>query len=95
MTDTGDIKQVQKKKTKAQLRRLRETEWLKEILNTEGGRDFLWRLLTECGVYHTSFTGDAPGTFFKEGKRHIGLWALEEIFAANKQAYSIMQEEKR
>ena len=93
MTDTGDVKEVSKKKTKAQLRRMRENEWLKDILSKEGGRNFVWRLLIQCGVYHTSFTGDAPHTFFNEGKRQIGLWALTEIDEADKFALLKMQEE--
>ena len=93
--DTGDSKQVNKKKTKAQLRRMRENEWLKEILSKEGGRDFIWRLLIQCGVYDTSFTGDAPHTFFNEGKRQIGRWALTEIDEADKSAISLMQEESK
>ncbi|KKL89627.1 hypothetical protein LCGC14_1912840 [marine sediment metagenome] len=93
--DTGDSKQVNKKKTKIQLRRMRENAWLKEILSKEGGRDFIWRLLIQCGVYHTSFTGDAPQTFFNEGKRQIGLWVLTEIDEADIHAMSIMQEENK
>ncbi len=92
--DTGDVKDVKKKKTKAQLRRLREQEGLKALLSKTGGRNFVWRLLTECGVYHTSFTGDNE-TFFNEGKRQIGLWVLEEIFQSDKKAYALMQEENR
>lgn len=92
LTDTGDVKEVKKKKTKAELRRLREQTWLKAILSNEGGRDFIWRLLSECGIYHTSFTGDNE-TFFNEGKRQIGLWALNEVFEADKKAYAVMQEE--
>ncbi len=95
MTDTGDFKEVSKKKTKAQLRRMRENAWLKDILSTRGGRDFIWRLLIQCGVYHTSFTGDAPHTFFNEGKRQIGLWTLSEIDEADNQAIPKMQEENR
>ena len=93
MTDTGDVKEVNKKKTKSQLRRLRQIEWLKDILSKSGGRDCIWRLLIQCGVYHTSFTGDAPHTFLNEGKRQIGLWVLTEINEADPQAYITMQEE--
>ncbi len=93
--DTGDIKQVGKKKTKAQLRRLRETEWLKEVLSKEGGRDFIWRLLSECGNYHTTFTGEINSTLVKEGRRQIGLWVLAEIHEADPGAYIFMQEEKK
>jgi len=95
VSDTGDVKQVNKKKTKIQLRRMRENAWLKDILSKEGGRDFIWRLLIQCGVYHTSFTGDAPHTFFNEGRRQVGLWALAEINEADIHAMSIMQEENK
>ncbi len=95
MTDTGDISQVQKKKTKAQLRRMQENDWLKDILSKEGGRDFIWRLLIQCGVFTTSFTGDAPTTFFNEGKRQVGLWLLTEIDEADKQAIALMQKESK
>lgn len=95
MIDTGDIKQVNKKKTKMQLRRMKENEWLKEILSKEGGRDFIWRLLIQCGVYDTSFTGDAPHTFFNEGKRQIGLWLLTEIDEADNRSILLIHEENK
>ncbi len=93
--DTGDVKDVKKKKTKAQLRRLKETEWLKDILSKPGGRDFIWRLLTECGVYHTSFTGEVNSTILNEGRRQIGLWVLTEMFDADPTAYITMQKESK
>ena len=93
--DTGDVKDVKKKKTKAQLRRLKETEWLKDILSKAGGRDFIWRLLTECGVYHTSFTGEVNSTILNEGRRQIGLWVLTEMFDADPTAYITMQKESK
>ena len=93
MTDTGDVQQVNKKKTKAQLRRMRENEWLKDILSKEGGRDFIWRLLSECGPYKTTFTGEPYGTVLNEGRRQIGIWIITEIFEADPNAYIKMQEE--
>ena len=95
MTDTGDPKQVRQKKTKMQLRRERETEELRALLEDKKMRDFLWRLLEQCGVYHTTFTGEGPSTFFNEGKRQIGLWVLEETFASDVSAYALMQTEQR
>ena len=93
--DTGDINQVDKKKTKIQLRRLRELEWLKDSLSKEGGRDFIWRLLSECGNYHTTWTGDIHSSLIKEGRRQIALWVLTEIHEADPGAYIFMQEEKK
>ena len=43
------------------------------------GRRLLRRLMSECGVYQTSFTGEALSAAHKEGKRVIGLWVLEHF----------------
>lgn len=90
--DTGEETQVKRKKTKAQLIRERETEALRSILSTFDGRAFLWRLLEECGIYTSSFTGNST-TFFNEGKRHIGLWTLNEIMEVDPNAYMKMKVE--
>ncbi|KKM17596.1 hypothetical protein LCGC14_1674210 [marine sediment metagenome] len=92
--DVGDPVQVKKKKTKIQLLREREVEDLKVILNSAGGRDFVWRLLSQCGNYKISFTGDNNLTNFNEGKRQIGLWLLAEIGEANPHVYIQMQSER-
>ncbi len=95
MSDTGNPRDVKRRKTKAQLQRERETEELRKLLEYPIMRAFVWRLLEQCGVYHTSFTGEGATTFFNEGKRQVGLWMLEEIFASDKNAYSVMQIEQR
>ncbi len=93
--DTGDVKQVGKKKQKRKHRRDQELEDLRRILDMAGGRNFIWRLLEQCGVYKTSHTGEALETAFNEGKRQMGLWALEEIFDASPHTYALMQKENR
>lgn len=90
--DAGDEGHVQRGKTKAQLRRQQEMSYLKGILSTPAGKDFIWRLLGACGVYEESFTGNST-TFYKEGKRSIGLWVIKEINEADKNAYINMQKE--
>ena len=90
--DTGEETQVKQKKTKAQLNRERELEALRNILSTYDGRAFLWRLLEECGIYTSSFTGNST-TFFNEGKRHVGLWTLNEIMDVNPNSYQQMRVE--
>ena len=93
--DTGDVKQVNKKKSKRQAKRDQELDDLRNILDAAGGRNFLWRLLTECGVYHSSFSIEALEMAHNEGKRQMGLWALEEIFDASPHTYALMQKENR
>jgi hypothetical protein len=52
-------------------------DWCKVLSHPEGRRT-VWRLISECGVYQSSMTGNAH-TFFNEGKRVIGLMVLREI----------------
>ena len=69
-----------------------QREELRVLLSNYGGRAFYWRLLGECGVYKRSFTGDNV-TFFNEGKRHIGLWMMEELFTSCPEMFILMQSE--
>ena len=85
--DAGDAGQVEKKKTKFQIRKEQDKEDLKEILLSPGGRRFLWKLLSECRIYDISFTGEIGWTSFNEGKRQIGLRIIEDIFDASPNAY--------
>ena len=64
----------------------------KEILSTISGRRFIWELLSETAVFQTSFTGDNQ-TFFKEGKRDIGLFILNRIFSVAPDSLTTMRTE--
>lgn len=66
-------------------------EW---FLNDARGRRIVWRLLTEAKIYSTSFTGDAEGTIFNEGRRDMGLQLLSKINEVNPEAYTKMMKER-
>lgn len=51
----------------------------KTVASSPAGRRFLRSLLGECGIYHTTFTGDALTSAFTEGKRAIGLRLIERF----------------
>ena len=53
-----------------------------EVLSTRMGRLVVWDILEQCGVYRSTFTGNAHGTFL-EGQRQIGLWMLAERITAH------------
>lgn len=78
----------------AKLTRQVEANDVKWLMSSKQGRRFVWRLLGEAGVFRTSFTGNSE-TFFKEGKRAIGLFILGEISAHSPEAYALMQTESR
>lgn len=90
--DVGDEEVVKVKRTTSKSKRDKELDDLRQILSTYAGRAFIWRMLAQCGVYKTSFTGNST-TFFNEGKRHIGLWLLDEVFSADKFIFTKMQNE--
>lgn len=60
---------------------------MRVLLGTEEGREVLWRILEECGIYRP--VADMIG----EGKRRVGLWLLEEVFTADDEAYTILRKE--
>lgn len=93
-TDTASPEQVNKAENKQKTRRETELKTLKAMLSTVDGRSYFWKILSECGVYQTSFTGDNT-TFFNEGKRQVGLWLLAEIMEADPAAYGLMQLESQ
>tara|TARA_R100001377_G_C3192779_1_gene111300 strand:- start:2296 stop:2610 length:315 start_codon:yes stop_codon:yes gene_type:complete len=90
--DAGDPAHVKRKKTRAQIKREGENEDIKQVLETQSGRNYIWKLLTSCGIYKSSFTGNST-TFFNEGKRSIGLEMLEDILKTVPNAYAKMSAE--
>lgn len=88
--DAGNEHEVKKRRTKDKLRRETEVEDLKKLLATKEGRRFIWKILQHCNIYENSFTGNST-TFFKEGRRDIGLWLLTELHYADKTAYANLQ----
>ena len=91
--DTGDEGRVKAEEDQAFRVRQREIAELRVLLNTCGGRAFVWRLLSQCGVYRMSFRGDIHEGLVNEGSRKIGLWTLDEVFTADANVYTLMRNE--
>lgn len=72
---------------------VRERLQLRDVLDRYDARAVLWRVLAQCGIYHSApLTGGEDVTRF-EGRRDIGLWLLSQIEAASGSAYSQMRAE--
>ena len=94
--DVGDAPQVKKRRTKAKIKRDNELEEIKQLLAIPFGRRFLWRLLGECGVWHTMSQHTELRMAIQSGRRDIGLWLIKEIDEADKNGYmKLIQEDLR
>ncbi len=57
------------------------------------GRRVLWRLLTDAGVFHSSFGHDDRITSFREGKRALGLKWMTQMLQADMAQFLNMHRE--
>lgn len=65
---------------------------LKWFLSDKRGRRFMWRLLSETGLFRPSYTGNSE-TFFREGERNVGLKLLNQILEHCPDKFGMMQQE--
>ncbi len=92
--DVGDAPQVKRRRSKQKIKREGELEEIRQILNTSFGRRFLWRFLSECGLFHTMSHHSKLGMAIGSGKRDMGLWLISEINIADKSGYlKLIQED--
>jgi hypothetical protein len=89
-----DETQVKAAKAKEKQQSEIELDDYRFLLQTKQGRRVFWKLLTDCGVFKTSFTGNSQ-TFFLEGQRNIGLKVLNTINEAMPEAYLLMMNESK
>lgn len=71
-----------------------EVSDFKWIAGNKRGRRFLHRLLSQCGVWRTSFTGNST-TFFNEGQRNIGLMVLALMNEHAPESHTLMLQEHK
>ena len=67
-----------------------DSQALAHTLSSAQGRQTLWYVLQMCGVYKLSFTGSSE-TFFREGRRSVGLQLLKLIQKEKPEAYRQME----
>jgi hypothetical protein len=92
--NAADPKQVKKAKQLDRQRAERERTDLESILSTVGGRRFLWKQLSDAGIFAISLRVGQPDlTAFNEGRRQQGLQLLMEIQALNPDYYHRMAKE--
>ena len=90
--DEGLIKNAQVKEKLLHDNKIRD---LKSVLASESGRRFVWDLLSRCGIYTSSADASGSWTYYKEGRRSIGLGVLADIIEADPDSYLKMMKESK
>lgn len=67
---------------------------LKEVLKTNQGKNVMWWVLSQCGIYDTNFSDEDRKTNFLLGKRDIGLGIIGLMHDADPTMYAKLQLEK-
>ena len=95
--DDGLIDKTKDDKAQALARKARERDLgdIRYLLKEPEGRRFYWRVLSKCGVFHSSWTGDPHQTLVNEGKRTIGILFLDDLLEANPSSFAQMQRENK
>lgn len=85
------------KRAKAVERETRKTgDDLNWLMRHEQGRRFMWRLLSEAGIFRNAAVDagfSTNGAFFKAGQQNVGLKFLSELMADEAPAYGLMVKE--
>lgn len=94
ITNVANESQVKSAGKREQKRFEREQDDLRALLAIPNGRRFLWKTLSRCGVFRTSFCpGDPHVTSFNEGRREFGCALLSEVTEADPSGYLKMMHE--
>lgn len=94
--DSVDLDEAQSKVQESRLLeemdRDGEKAQLAQLLQDETARDFLWRVLSQCNIYQSTYQRNFGDMALLEGKRQVGLWLLNEICEADPLAEIAMKQ---
>lgn len=93
--NAADPKQVSFAGRKVKEARELELSDLRQVLQTEAGRRFVWRALGYCQVFGDGFDESPHRTAFNAGVKNVGAFLMAEITSADEEAFFLMMRENR
>lgn len=90
----ADPEQIKSARRKERYGRREELADVREILETQAGRRFVWRYLGLCRVFESSWSPSAA-IHFNEGQRDIGLKLLADVTESNDEMLIQMMREAK
>lgn len=92
--DASDKTQVDKRKRDSGRRKKQAESVIRQLMETPGGRQWVWEQLTLSHLFATSFvSGDPMATAFREGERNAGLRLLASVMKAAPDLYLVAMKE--
>ncbi|HEY4491449.1 MAG TPA: hypothetical protein VJ521_00445 [Acidobacteriota bacterium] len=85
--DSSDPEEVRRAKKRERQTRWQEMEDLRNLLDTPGGRRFIWRLWDHSGAFRSVWHPSAA-IHRNSGMQDIGLWVFEEVKEARDTAFA-------
>lgn len=89
---SGEETDVKTRKTKRSLEEERQDDDLIALLQDEGNRYFLWRLLNYCRMFSSTSLPDHHMAV-QSGMRDVGIWLFNEIQRVDLDAFHKMHKE--
>lgn len=91
--NASDEKQVNERRQQERIDAIQSRDDLKFVMGSAQGRRVLKRVMNQCGVFRSSFTGNSE-TFFREGARNVGLYLHGQMLDADPNQYLLILQEK-
>ena len=72
-----------------------ELHTIRDLMNTENGRSFVFRCLQHCGTYGSVFNKDPFLHAHSSGMRDHGVWLEREVKEAADESFLLMLRENK
>lgn len=99
MTDPTDLEALRREADEQRKReateKLIEIGDLKWLMSSKQGRRLMWRLLSQFGVYRSSFNSDALVMAYLEGQRNNGLALMADLLEHAPDRYAEMMQDQK
>lgn len=92
--DGTNRKHIRAAEKQAKIREAARKNFIKAIMSQYDGRAWMHDLLSQCHVFHTSFSAGAPDiTAFRLGEQNIGLQLFASVVSDCPTEYVLMMQE--
>ena len=92
--NASDRKDIRNAEKSAKLSDANRIAFIRTIMGTLGGREWMHQLLRNCHVFSTPYvSGDPHATAFNCGQQNIGLQTFADVVAQTPTEYALMMQE--